>query len=161
MATDKPEIRMESGKVVSNCNDYNKLRKSELILETTDNMIVSAEYLECSLQSKPYKENNYSELLDNILVVIRIRQLPLSIAQQADRQDVLKSMFTSDGEHSLKYDKDHHNVTISIIGSLSQNEYLLWVTDEILNATYSAYYPAVLVFTGSNYIVKPYYTSGF
>jgi hypothetical protein len=152
---------MESGKVVSNCTAYNQLRESESILETTNNMLVAAEYLECSLSSKLNKKNNSSDILANALDIVRIRQLPLSLAQQVGRHDVLKSKFVFDGEHSLKYDKGHHNVVISIKGSLSQNKYLLWVTDEILNATYRAYYPAVLVVNGSDYIVKPYYASGF
>lgn len=161
MATDKPEIKIESGKVISNCTGYNKLRESEKILETTNNMLVSAEYLECSLSPNIQIRNNYSELLDKVLEVVRVRQFPLSLAQQVDRNAVLNTLFVSDKTYSLKYDKGHHNVAITIKGSFSKNEYLVWVTDEILNATYRAYYPAVLVVSGSNYAIEPFYESGF
>lgn len=152
---------MESGKSTSNCTGYNKLRKSETIRESTDNMLVSAAYLECSLPLKLHKQNNYSELLANALNFVRIRQFPLSLAQQVERLDLLNSKFVLTGKNSLEYVKGHHNIVITVKGSLSPNEYLLWVTDEILNATYRAYYPAVLVVNKSNYVVKPYYASGF
>lgn len=161
LAIAKPEIRMESGKTASNCTVYNQLRESEAILESTNNMLASAEYLECSLPLKLHEQKDYSELLANALNIVRIRQFPLSLAQQVERQDVLNSKFVFTGTNSLEYVEGHHNIVITVKGSLSQNEYLLWVTDEILNATYRAYYPALLVVNKSNYVVKPYYASGF
>ena len=159
-ANAKPEIKMESGKTASDCITYNQLRETELISESVDNMLISA-YLDCSVPIKLHNEHDYSALIANALNIVRIMDFPLSLAQHVGRQDLLNSKFVSTGNNSLEYAKEHHNILITVKGTLSQNEYLLWVSDEILNATYRAFYPAVLVVNKGGYLIKPYYLSGF
>ena len=157
----KTEINFQSGRTASDCASYNQLRKSEHLAETVNNMIVASEYLDCSLSPNLIHLPSYKPLLVQINDQVRIRQFPLSLGQMVERNDKLKVLFMVKGNDTLSYEKETHNVQIAVKGMLTNQKYLLWVVDEILDATYRAYYPAVLSVDNGLFEIEPYYASGF
>ena len=157
----KTEISFQSGRTATDCTSYNQIRKSEPLVETVNNMILASDYLECSLSPNLLHFPSYKSLLFQINEQVRIRQFPLSIGQMVGRNDKLKVLFMVDGKDSLTYEKENHNVKIVVKGMLSDQKYLIWVVDEILDATYRAYYPAILTVDNELFEIEPYYASGF
>lgn len=157
----KPAITMQSGKVAEDCSSYNELRYSERPREDIKNKLVASEYLECSLASNPTPVKNSVEVLQQFNQQLRIRQFPLSLGPRVSRRDLLKLKFTYADNSSLIYVDGNHHVSIALKGEIAERRYLVWVTDEILDATYRSYYPAVVVRNGTDFKVEPYYASGF
>ena len=160
-AGEKSKIAMESGKVASDCASYNKLRASERILETSINKLVSSEYLECSLTRGVEQTSNVDNFIELLMNSVRIRQFPLSLGPQINRKTLLKDKFDYNGKFSLEYENGQHHIRITYKGKISEGRHLFWVTDEILDATYRAYYPAVVVSSHNGFVVEPYYGGGF
>ena len=160
-AGEKSEIVMASGKTVSDCNSFNELRNTESLLEDSMNMLASSEYLECSLVSNLEQVSSVEEFIHVLNKNLRIRQFPLSLGPQVDRKSLLNEKFNFDGKFSLKYEKDLHKISITYKGKISEGRHLVWVVDEILDATYRAYYPAVVVVSSDRFAVEPYYGGGF
>lgn len=157
----KTEISFQSGHTASDCASYNHQRKSERLADTVYNRMIASEYLECSLSPSLRHLPSYTLLLIQVNEQVRVRQFPLSLAQMVDRNDKLKALFMVQGNDSLAYEKENHNVKIGVKGMLTDQKYLLWVVDEILDANYRAYYPAVLSVDNGKFEIEPYYASGF
>lgn len=160
-ASPKSSVILESGEVVNNCNEYNKYRQYSRVKETINNQIAAGEYLECSLISTLETRSGYNIILKEMLSNIRVRQLPLSVGPRAGRKDKLNTLFSLSGEDSLLFEENDHHIRLRIKGLMSKDVYLVWVSDEILNATYRSYYPALMHVAGNKFKVSPYYQSGF
>lgn len=160
----KTPIELENGEIVDNCTSYNKLRESFTIKESTVNSQTSSEYLECSIKKELANTENPASVLDAIKVSLRVRKLPLSIAQSVNRKDTFNDAgFNVDlKSNSLNYEMNNSNIVISLKGRLTESEYLIWVVDEVLDATYRSYYPAIIKISKDGMVTaSPYYNSGF
>lgn len=160
----KTIIEFENGQKVKNCADYNRLRATIFIKETVNNMMVQSEYLDCSLPSLTESIENTSTILDHIAKNMLIRSIPTSLGPSAERSDTLaKAGFKASlTQPTIKYTKNDHNVVITLKGKISEDTYLIWVIDEILNSTYRSYYPAKIRIDSSGKITPlPYYNSGY
>lgn len=160
----KTSIELENGGIVDNCTTYNKLRESFTIKESTVNSLISSEYLECSIKKGLANTENSASVLDAIKVSLRVRKLPLSIAQSVNRKDTFNDAgFNVDlKSNSLNYEMNNSNIVISLKGSLTESEYLIWIVDEVLDTTYRSYYPAIIKISKDGMVTaSPYYNSGF
>ncbi|MGX5175336.1 hypothetical protein ACUR5C_15055 [Aliikangiella sp. IMCC44653] len=160
-ASTKNEIAFESGAKVRTCEKYNSLRASQRISETTSNMIIAAEYLECSLMSDLKQVDRPTEVIAPIGKELRIRSIPTSLGPQVDRMAVLSDKFVFDGHDSFKFSEGNHNIVLTLKGQIKSGEYLFWVFDEILDATYRAFFPLIIEVDGNNIKARPFYLSGF
>ena len=160
----KTPIELENGEVVDNCTSYNKLRESFTIKESTVNSQISSEYLECSIKKELVDTENSASVLDAIKGNLRVRKLPLSIAQSVNRKDTFNDAgFNVDLKlNSLNYEMNNSNIVISLKGRLTESEYLIWIVDEVLDATYRSYYPAIIKIAKDGMVTaSPYYNSDF
>lgn len=160
----KEAIEFEDGQIVEQCEDYNRLRDSLLVKDSIDNMIVQSAYLDCSLSSLVNSVDSPPFVLDIILHKMPVRSIPTSLGQSVENDSTLAmSGFKVSLDHqSIEYTKEDHNIVIVLKGELSGNTYLVWGYDEILNATYRAYFPAVVEVSTDNKVqVRSYYKSGF
>lgn len=172
----KTPVELSNGTKVDNCTDYNVQRKALRIKEHVNNILFSSEYLECSLNKPLLPVDNPKATLALIAKKLKARQLPLSIGPSVDRKATLHTagLVVSTTSNSLIFDKENksnkdsnRNLVIILKGKLSTNQYLVWVVDEILNATYRAYYPAIITITAGaaddddTVTAAPYYAGGF
>lgn len=160
-AAPKNEIRFESGIKVSTCDKYNSLRETQRIAETTSNIMIASEYLECSLVPSLKPVQKSKDIILAVGKLLRIRSIPTSLGPRVDRKSVLGDKFIYDGNDSLVYSESEHNVTISLKGEVEPGSYLFWVVDEILDASYRAYYPVIIDLYDDEVKAKPFYHSGF
>ena len=160
-ADEKSEITFVSGETANECVSYNSQRANEDIRDTINNMIIASEYLECSLSDSLKVVGNPEEIISQIYENVRIRSLPTSLGPSVPRNSLLSEKFELVLPNKIVFETKSHNVNISIKGVLSGNRYLIWVVDEILDATYRSYYPAILLIEGEQINVLPFYESGF
>ena len=160
-ASTKNEIVFESGAKVSTCDEYNSLRASQRIAETTSNMIIASEYLECSLVPDLKQVDRTIDVITAIGKDLQIRTIPTSLGPQVDRKAVLNDKFVFDGHDSFLFSEGNHNIVITLKGQIKPGEYLFWVVDEILDTTYRAYYPLIIEVDGNEIKAKPFFLGGF
>lgn len=160
----KTAIEFEDGQKVENCTDYNRLRETLFIKESVDNMIIQSEYLDCSLRSLTGNIDDVSFVLDSIAKNMLIRSIPTSLGPSTEDGDTLAvtGFKVSLTQQAVEYASDDHNLVITLKGRISDDTYLIWVTDEILKSTYRAYYPAkIRIDNKGNITPYPYYKSGY
>ncbi|MCH1921270.1 hypothetical protein L9G15_17745 [Shewanella sp. A3A] len=160
-AAPKTAISMASGASVTDCEQYNALRATENLEETTVNMMIASEYLECSLTPAPQPVAQPQVVLQQIAEQLPIRAIPTSIGRRADKNMVLNAMFTLSDEGTLRFSEQQHIIDIRLKGQLSEHSYLLWISDEILDRTYRAYFPFVVEQTDDGFSARPFYASGY
>ncbi|WP_462169720.1 hypothetical protein [Pseudoalteromonas xiamenensis] len=119
-ASTKNEIVFESGAIVSTCDEYNNLRASQRIAETTSNMIIASEYLECSQMPDLKRVDSPIDIITPISKGLRIRSIPTSLGPQVDRKAVFNDKFVFDGQDSLRFSKDEHSIVLTLKDKLSR-----------------------------------------
>lgn len=160
----KTAIEFEDGQKVENCTDYNRLRETLFVEESVNNMVIQSEYLDCSLASLAGNIDNVSFILDSIAKNMLIRSIPTSLGPSTEDSDTLAmtGFKVSLAQQAVEYVEDDHNLVITLKGRISDDTYLIWVTDEILKSTYRAYYPAkIRIDNNGDVTPSPYYKSGY
>jgi hypothetical protein len=158
-------IVLDNNETVSNCLEYRLGRTIHGLSEGVNNRIVANEYLPCSLKgSKPLAEDEAYEVAQRLLS-LRVRQLPLSIAQLYGSQTLLRDANFKQVENKLLWSQEQHNIEIHVkaIDLESKTRYLIWVSDVISDGNYHSYYP-VWVDTSIETLdikVSPVYESGY
>ncbi|WP_417761424.1 hypothetical protein [Shewanella sp.] len=160
-AAPKNAIVMASGASVKDCEHYNALRASENIAETTVNMMMASEYLQCSLTPTLTPVDEPAAVLQQIADQLRIRAIPTSVGRRAGENMVFSAMFNISEQGTLRFSEEQHIIDIRLKGQLDDHSYLLWVSDEILDRTYRAYFPVVVEHQGENFSARPFYASGY
>lgn len=160
----KSIIEFEDGQKADNCADYNRLRENLLVKESVNNMIVQSEYLDCSLPSLTESIDDASIVLDSIAKNMLVRSIPTSLGPSVKRGDTLAmaGFKVSLTRLAVEYTKGDHNVGIVLKGKVSDDTYLIWVVDEILESSYRSYYPAKIEIDDEGNVESiPYYKSGY
>ncbi len=156
------EIKMDNGQKANNCNIYNKLRESHKVREGVNNDLISSEYLDCSITPDLKQVKNSPEILQAMYHKLRVRKLPTSFSQSVSRKDTFFDAGFTITPDSIAYQKEDRNFSITLKGKITDNKYLIWVVDEILNGTYRSYYPAIAEISDNDNInITPYYQSGY
>jgi hypothetical protein len=158
-------IVLDNNETVSNCLEYQLGRATHGLLEGVNNRIIAKEYLPCSLNgSKAIAEDEAYKVAQQLLS-LRVRQLPLSIAQLYGSQTLLRDTNFQQVENKLLWSQEQHNIEIHVkaIDLESKTRYLIWVSDLITDGNYHSYYPAwVDTSKGALGIkVSPVYESGY
>jgi hypothetical protein len=161
----KTPISMSDNTTVNNCADYNIVRKSQNIFESSSNFLYASEYLECSLLIKGFSEIKSEEVasvLSSIFKNFKIVSIPSSKAQKLSDKDTFSSVggaLLIEKKQITLSDKEH-NFLLSLKGKID-DKYLVWIVDEILVGTYRSYYPALLTIDGDKVTASPFYESGY
>lgn len=164
-----PMIAFANGDTAQNCEDFNKLRSESKIAEDVNNHIIMANYLHCTLDdealnaAKPYQVE--ASVLDTIANNLSVRQLPTSLSQTVAASDSFADAgFDINPDTSaLVLSNDPDRIfTVELKDQLSDNSYLIWVSDQIKSGTYKAFYAAKVILNEDGTVVaQPFYDSGF
>jgi hypothetical protein len=136
-----------------------------MLMETVNNSIVASEYLRCSLTNTRSIPANEASIVAKQLQALRLRQIPLSIAQLYGRLTVLSEAGFNPVNDKLLWSAEQHNVVVQVKAKASgfAKRYLIWVSDVIADGNYHAYYPAWIEISANSSTIKvlPVYQSGF
>ena len=158
-------ITLANGQIVSNCMQYNNERSTSMIMETVNNSMLASEYLTCSLPNTSSIDANEADIVVKKLLKLRVRQIPLSIAQLYGRKTLLSEAGFDQVSNSLVWSGEQHSVVVQVKAKASNvsNRYLIWVSDVITDGNYHAYYPAWIETSPNSTTIKvvPVYKSGF
>jgi len=158
-------ITLSNGQKVINCAQYNIARASHMPSDTISNSIISSEYLPCSLSNTNSIDPKEAALVAKQLLSARVRQFPLSIAQLFGRKTTLLNAGFIQQNNKLLWSAKQQNIVVQVKAKAvgTNTQYLIWVSDVILDGNYYAYYPAwIKVSPESNTIkVFPLYQSGY
>lgn len=156
---------LNNNKTVSNCVEYRAGRASYGVLEAVNNRMVANEYLPCSLtKTNPLGKDESFEIAQQLLR-LRVRQLPLSVAQLYASQTLLREANFHQIENKLLWSQDQQNIEILVKArdAGSQIRYLIWVSDLIRDGNYHSHYPAWVEISAETerITVSPVYESGY
>lgn len=158
-------ITLSNGHEVSNCAEYNIARADHTIMETVNNNIIANEYLKCSLINTKLLVSNDANAVAAQLLALRVRQIPLSIAQLFERKATLREAGFIQQTDTVLWTAEHHNIVIQVKAKTKgpQSRYLVWVSDIISDGSYYAYYPVWIEILPESGLVQlvPVYQSGF
>lgn len=156
-------ISLENDQSVSNCIEYNLARATHRIKETVFDSLIASEYLSCSLLNTTALEPTNIAVIQQQLLQLRVRQLPWSIAQLFGRNTRLNEAGFMLQNDVLVWYQEQHTVQVQLKAKHAdiQQRYLIWVLDEINDASYRAYYPAWVSIFPERIDVTPVYASGF
>lgn len=156
---------LSNNKTVSNCVEYRAGRASYGVLEAVNNRMVANEYLPCSLTTTNPLGKDEALGIAQQLLSLRVRQLPLSIAQLYASQTLLREANFHQIENKLLWSQDQQNIEILVKArdAGSQTRYLIWVSDVIRDGNYHSHYPAWVEISGKSerITVSPVYESGY
>lgn len=159
------DLVMADGSKVSNCEDYQLARQTQLVEETVSNQILLSEYLHCSLAETMAIDVKDASSIAQQLMNLRVRQIPLSLAQQYGRKTIMVDADFQQSNEQLLWQDGYHKVSIQVKAKAydTQNRYLIWVSDVISDAQYHAYYPAWvdLPQDSDEITAMPIYQSGY
>lgn len=136
-----------------------------MLAETVNNMMIANEYLSCSLANTAELAVDEANLIGQQLLTMRVRQIPLSIAQLYGRKASLSDAGFELKSDTLEWSGEQHGIIVQVKAKANDvdNRYLIWVSDLIADGNYYAYYPAWIdvSFAPTTIKVLPIYQSGF
>jgi hypothetical protein len=158
-------ITLANGEIVTNCADYNSVRSTHMIAKTVNNMMIASEYLPCSLANTAELAVDEANLIGQQLLTMRVRQIPLSIAQLYSRKTSLSDSGFELKNDTLEWYGEQHSIIVQVKAKANDvdNRYLIWISDLITDGNYYAYYPAWIdvTFAPTTIKVLPIYQSDF
>lgn len=150
---------------VDSCATYNEARSRGRLDEGINNMLISSEYLECSLNIEGFYDIESSKrkhVLSQIYSNFNVVSIPTSISQKITKIDTFEKLNAdidfSDDKISLMLNGS--SITLYLKGRF-YNDYLVWIVNEISESAYYSYYPAIVEVSDKDVTARPLYKSGY
>ena len=156
----RESVTLSDGSTVTDCASYTQKRQALRVAETPRDRVAAADYLDCSLVWGGQDPGPLTSLqaVANTLVAADI---PTSLGPRVEGQTTfvaLGARFDAT-QKALIFDEDGQHLSIRFI-QRKGDAFLVWVSDEIGDAGYRAYFPVLLRWDGTRASVSPWYPSG-
>lgn len=156
----RESITLSDGSAATDCASYTQKRNTLRVAETPRDALAAADYLECSLAWGGQDPGSTTSLqaVANALVAADI---PTSLGPRAEGRTTFVALGArfDTTQKALIFDEDGQHLSIRFI-QRKGDVFLAWVSDEILDAGYRAYFPVLLGWDGTRVSVSPWYPSG-
>jgi hypothetical protein len=160
LAEARQPVELSDGSSASDCASYTQKRQTLRVAESPRAAVAAADYLDCSLAWGGL-DTGEASALQPVANALAAADIPTSLGPRVEGRMTFVALGAKfdPALKALVFEEDGQHLSIRFV-QRKGNDFLVWVSDEILDAGYRAYFPVLLRWDGSKAAVSPWYPSG-